>query len=73
VAVILWTEEAAQWLKDIHDYIARDNPSAAIGVVEGIYDRAQILSSSPQIGYKYRQEPECDIRILLYGLTAYRI
>lgn len=69
--VIQWTEEAAQWLKDIHDYIAQDNPSAAINVVDGIYERAQALSAFPQMGYKYRSEPEGDIRILLYG--HYRI
>jgi plasmid stabilization system protein ParE len=40
-------------------------------VVTGIYDKAQLLSDLPQLGYKYREEPEGDIRILLYG--HYRI
>lgn len=71
MAVIHWTEEASQWLEDIHDYIAQDNPSAAINVVEGIYERAQVLSAFPQMGHRYRVEPEGDIRILLYG--HYRI
>lgn len=43
MAEINWTYEAEKWLKDIHDYIALDNPSAAKRVVEGIYDKAQIL------------------------------
>jgi toxin ParE1/3/4 len=30
-----------------------------------------LLSDFPQLGYKYREEPEGDIRILLYG--HYRI
>jgi plasmid stabilization system protein ParE len=45
--------------------------SAAQRVLTGIYRKAQILKSFPEIGYKYRTEPEGDIRILLYG--HYRI
>ena len=71
MAEIRWTEEAERWLKDIYDYIAQDNPAAAEEVVSGIYQRAQILLEFPEIGYKYRSEPEGDIRILLYG--HYRI
>jgi len=43
VAEIRWTSEAETWLQDIHDYIAADNPNAAIRVIEGIYNKAQIL------------------------------
>ena len=43
MAEIIWTEEAERWLKDIHDYIAQDNPVTAEKVVSGIYQRAQIL------------------------------
>lgn len=68
---IWWTKESEKWLKDIHDYIAQDKPQAALNVVAGIYKKAQILCEFPEIGYKYRSEPEGDIRILLYG--HYRI
>ncbi|MDD5772576.1 MAG: type II toxin-antitoxin system RelE/ParE family toxin [bacterium] len=71
MAKIIWTKEAERWLKDIYDYIAIDNPSAAITVIEGIYEKAQILIKFPDIGHKYRTEIEGDIRILLYG--HYRI
>jgi len=71
MAEIRWTVEAETWLKDIYDYIAQDNPSAAAGVVEGIYEKAQLLKNYPEIGYNYRSEPEGEIRILLYG--HYRI
>ena len=66
-----WTVEAQTWLKDIHDYIAADNPAAATRVVEGIYAKAQLLRDFPDIGYRYRQVEEGEIRILLYG--HYRI
>ena len=39
-------------LKDIHDYIAQDNPAAAEKVVSDIYQRAQILLEFPEVGYK---------------------
>lgn len=71
MAKIRWSREAEQWLQEIYGYIARDNPTAAGKVVSGIYDKVQLLIDFPEIGYKYRKEPEGDIRILLYG--HYRI
>lgn len=71
MAEINWTHEAEKWLKDIHDYIALDNPLAANRVIMGIYEKAQILKKHPQIGHKYYYERNEDIRILLYG--HYRI
>ena len=71
MAEIRWTTEAEVWLKDIYDYIARDDPNAASSVLEGIYKKTQVLRDYPEIGYKYGSEPEGEIRILLYG--HYRI
>ena len=68
---IRWTPEAEHWLRDIHDYIAADNPEAAQSVVLGIYERAQMLRHFPEIGQKYRSEKEGEVRVLLYG--HYRI
>ena len=71
MAEINWTAEAEKWLHDIHDYIAQDNSDAALGVVLGIYQKAQLLCDHPEMGYVYRKEAEGEIRILLYG--HYRI
>ncbi len=71
MAEINWTSESEKWLKDIYDYIAIDNPSAAARVIKGIYDKVQILKKFPKIGHKYNFENRDDIRILLYG--HYRI
>ena len=71
MAKLRWTREAEQRLKDIHEYIACDNPVAAQKVIDGIYDKAQLLRDFPELGQKYRSEPEGDIRIVLYG--HYRI
>jgi len=71
MAGIRWSREAEQWLREIYEYIAQDNPTVAGKVVSGIYDKAQLLSDFPKLGYKYREEPEGEVRILLYG--HYRI
>ena len=71
MAEIRWTSEAERWLRDIHDYIAQENPSAAARVAQGIYDRVQSLGEFPDLGQRYRSEREGDVRILLFG--HYRI
>ena len=71
MARINWTHEAQTWLRDIFDYIARDNPRAAANVIDGIYERAQILIQFPRIGYRYEGVVDREVRILLYG--HYRI
>ena len=71
MAEINWTIEAERWLQDIHDYIAATNPRAAARVVEGIYEKVQLLRQFPELGYRYDRHPTQHIRILLYGL--YRI
>jgi plasmid stabilization system protein ParE len=63
MAEIRWTDEAVNWLQDIHDYIAKDNPKIANKVANDIFDKVQILMVMPEIGYKYQD----NIRILLYG------
>lgn len=66
-----WTAEAQTWLRDIFDYIAAENPKAAARVVAGIHEKARLLGRFPDMGYRYRQVEEGEIRILLYG--HYRI
>lgn len=75
MAKITWTGEAERWLKNIFDYIAQDNPVAAANVIDGIYQKAQILESFPESGYRYESTTDENIRILLYGhyRIAYRV
>ena len=70
MAEIAWTPEAQRWLEDIFEYIAADNPQAAVRTVQGIYERAQVLATFPEIGQRYQLSPQ-NVRILLYG--HYRI
>lgn len=71
MAELTWTAEAERWLRDIHDYIAQDNPAAAIRTVEALYQKAEILPEFPESGYRYWERPDRHIRILLHG--HYRI
>lgn len=71
MAEINWTEEAHSWLRDIHNYIAADNPDAAARTVRNIFLKAQLLKTYPDIGHKYETASAHDVRILLYG--HYRI
>ena len=71
MAKINWTEEAENWLKNIHDYIAQDNKDAAIRVVRSIYQRVEVLKDFHLIGQRLLDWPDRHIRVLLYG--HYRI
>jgi len=71
VVAIHWTDEAQLWLKDIHSYISQDNGETASRVVNEIFNKTQILSSFPKIGYQYKNDEKLEIRVLLYG--HYRI
>jgi toxin ParE1/3/4 len=68
---IRWTRESEHWLREIHDYIAADNPAAALRTVQGIYEKAESLARFPERGYRYHDQPDSNVRILLYG--HYRI
>lgn len=68
---INWTREAQVWLRDIHSYIAIDNPDAAQRTIAGIFARVQLLKTHPRLGHRYEAQTSREIRIILYG--HYRI
>jgi plasmid stabilization system protein ParE len=68
---IVWTDEARAWLRLIREYIAKDNPNAADRTIDGIWQKAQILTKYPEAGFKYSLPGRDDVRVLLYG--HYRI
>ena len=70
MAEITWTAEAQRWLQDIFEYIAADNPDAAMRTVNGIYERTQVLATFPELGHRYWASSR-HVRILLCG--HYRI
>ena len=71
MAKVVWTSEAEQWLRRIHDYIAADKPASAFRVVESLYRRAEILASFPDVGHTWTSPSGRQVRILLW--SHYRI
>jgi len=71
MAQIAWTAEAQLWLRDIHDYIAAENPAAAERVVLAIYESVQVLRQHPKLGQRYLRVTDREVRILHY--SHYRI
>jgi len=47
---IRWTEGADSNLDQVEEYIAQDNPPAAVATVNKIIDSAQMLADYPTIG-----------------------
>jgi addiction module RelE/StbE family toxin len=68
---VVWTAEAQRWLRDIHDYIAEDNPAAAERVALAIWDSVRVLQEHPRLGQRYHYVTDREVRILHY--SHYRI
>jgi addiction module RelE/StbE family toxin len=48
--IVVWTPEAEQDRSDIWDYIAADNPDAAVRIDELFSDAADRLATHPKMG-----------------------
>ncbi|HSY42708.1 MAG TPA: type II toxin-antitoxin system RelE/ParE family toxin [Candidatus Acidoferrum sp.] len=68
---IIWADSAVMDLKEICDYISRDNPAAAENVGRGILEHVKILEGFPLIGPAYPRRSSGAIREIVYG--NYRI
>ena len=68
---IAWTNEAVAWLDSIRAYIATDSPASAYRVVQGIYDKIQLLRDHPRLGQRYERIADREVREIIYG--HYRI
>ena len=53
---IRWTEGAFRNLYQVEEYIAQDNPSAAVATVNKIIDSALMLADYPTIGKRGREQ-----------------
>lgn len=64
---VVWTDEARSWLREIYDYIAADNESAAQQVIAGILEHVERLRVFPESGARLEIETASDLRQILYG------
>lgn len=68
---IIWSPLAVDRTTEIAEYITQDNPVAATKWVEVLFDKVQLLKSSPKSGRIVPETQRDDIRELIYG--NYRI
>ena len=68
---VKWSNRAIDCVQEISDYIALDNPTAAEKWVDNIFDKVQILSSTPEIGRIVFELSMDSVRELIFG--NYRI
>ena len=59
---VIWMDSAIGDLKEIRDYISRDNSSAAMKVGWGILDHVGILETFPFIGLAYLRRSSGAVR-----------
>src|SRR5688572_21653052 len=67
MAKIVWTDESLRWLKEIDEHIAKESDEAAARVIEGIYDKVQLLAVHSRAGFRYLPIIDREVRVLLYG------
>lgn len=64
---VRWTEEAAERLHQIREYLVERSPRAAAETIRGLYELAGSLDRFPERGFLYRTRLGDQVRIVLYG------
>ena len=70
MAEIRWTAEAQQWMREIFEYIAVENPEAAERTMLAIQEKVEHLRKYPKLGRRYAASTR-HVRIINH--THYRI
>ncbi len=68
---IIWSPLAVERTSEIAQYITIDNPSAAIAWVEKVFEKVDLLKSSPEMGREVPEISRKEIREIIFG--NYRI
>ena len=68
---VVWPQATLNQLREIHDYIALDNSSAADRVVDSIIARTEQFRGTPFIGARYPEAHDPRVRQTVVG--RYRI
>jgi len=67
MARLIWTREATQSLREIHEYIAVNRPATAMRTIESIINKVESLAASPEHGQRLSMAGRKDLRLLVYG------
>ena len=71
MARLNWTEQAAEDLKNIFDFISIDSPKYAVIHIKRIREKARLIKKQPKIGRIVPEIGNENIRELIFG--NYRI
>jgi toxin ParE1/3/4 len=63
---IIWSAQAIEDLRDLCEFIALDDPRAAIRIGKGILDHVQILAAFPWMGQSYPAGTDGVLRKISY-------
>ena len=67
---VLWSPLALQKLGDAAEFIASDNPSAAEKWVNEVFNKTDLLGSTPEIGRIVPELPHTNYREIILVITA---
>jgi len=72
---VRWTDEAFARLAEIEDFVARDNPTAAVRLIARLVARGEALAAFPRRGRNMPEHPGSDLREVIEGnyRLVYRI
>lgn len=62
-----WTARAEARLNAIHDYIAQENPDAALRLAQSLLSRSQQIAAFPKSGRRVPSYGRDDVRELIEG------
>jgi plasmid stabilization system protein ParE len=62
---VVWTEHALVCLTDIEDFIAQDDPTAAVQLIKKLIARTDILQEHPHAGRRVPEVPKSGLRELV--------
>ena len=68
---VQWSEHALEQVEEIFAYIVRDRPHVAVEIVNGLFDAAERLSETPEMGPAWLPAQRQDLRSILF--KTYRI
>jgi addiction module RelE/StbE family toxin len=68
---VIWTEQAAERLREIEVFVARDDPQAAARLIDRLIDQGDALTRHPDRGRRLPELPDSGLRELIVG--NYRI
>lgn len=68
---IIWSPLAIDRVSEIAEYISKDNPRAAAGWIEDIFEKVLILKSSLKMGRTVPEINSKEVREIIFG--NYRI